>query len=163
ESQKTSATDVNAFVFESRVKEQQAGMEKLIKANGDENPYVLQKELGKTMSDNCTIIRVNKRMKQTLGLIEDLKKRYQTRLGMPDGSTWSNQTLSFARAVWDMMLLSEAITKAAIARDESRGAHFKIPDDLDTRTDIPLDDRAMKRDDAHWLKTTIAAFKQGRC
>jgi succinate dehydrogenase / fumarate reductase, flavoprotein subunit len=115
------------------------------------------------MSDNVTILRINKRMKQTLNLIEDLKQRYQTRLGVPDGNTWSNQTVGFARSVWDMLLLSEAITKAATARDESRGAHFKIPDDMETRTDIPLDDRAMKRDDTHWLKTTLATYRDGRC
>ncbi len=96
-------------------------MKKLLSSKGDQNPYVIQKELGKTMSDNVTIIRINKRMKQTLGLIEDLKNRYQTRLGTPDGATWSNQSLGFTRSVWDMLLLSEAITKAAIARDESRG------------------------------------------
>ena len=160
---KSSAAAAPQSLFDSRVRDQQALMDKLIKASGDQNPYVLQKELGKSMSDNCTIIRVNRRMKQTLALIEDLKSRYQTRLGMPDGATWSNQTLAFTRALWDMLLLSEAITKAAIARDESRGAHFKIPDELETRTDIPLDDRALKRDDQHWLKTTLASFKAGRC
>ena len=114
------------------------------------------------MSDNCSILRVNKRMKQTLDVIADIKQRYQNRLGMPDTSVWSNQTLGFTRSLWDMLLLSEAITKAAIARDESRGAHFKIPDELATRTDIPLDDRALKRDDEHWLKTTLVAYKNGQ-
>ncbi|HVT82892.1 MAG TPA: hypothetical protein VHM90_19800, partial [Phycisphaerae bacterium] len=65
-------------------------------------------------------------------------------------------------ALWDMILLSEAITKAAIAREESRGAHFKIPDELETRTDIPLDDRALKRDDEHWLKTTLVSYQSGQ-
>src|ERR1041384_3922332 len=160
---KGAAADVSPFLYETGVKTQQKITERLLTASGDQNPYLLQRELGKTMSDNVTILRINKRMKQTLNLIEDLKQRYQTRLGMPDGSTWSNQTLGFARSVWDMLLLSEAITKAAIARDESRGAHFKIPDDLETRTDIPLDDRAMKRDDTHWLKSTIATYRDGHC
>lgn len=163
ESQKSSAADAPAAVFDARVREQQVQMEKLLKATGDQNPYVMQKELGRTMSDNCTIIRINKRMKQTLALIEDLKIRYQTRLGMPDGSTWSNQTLAFTRALWDMLLLSEAITMGAIAREESRGSHFKIPDDLETRTDIPLDNRALQRDDEHWLKTTLATYRNGTC
>ena len=160
---KGAAADVNAHVYESRVKDQQKITEKLLAADGDCNPYVLQRELGKSMSDNVTILRINKRMRQTLSLIEDLKNRYNTKLGLPDGSNWSNQTLGFARSVWDMLLLSEAITKAATARDESRGAHFKIPDELETRTDIPLDDRAMKRDDEHWLKTTLATYRDGRC
>lgn len=162
-SQKGSAADVNQFVFEARAKEQQKKYEWLLAANGDQNPYLIHKELGKGMSDNCTIIRVNKRMKQTLGLVEELKARYQTRLGMPDGSLWSNQTLTFARAVWDMLLLSEAITKCAIARDESRGAHFKVPDDMADRHDVPLDLRQMPRDDEKWLKSSLATFKDGRC
>src|SRR2546421_9497860 len=95
ESQRSSAADASASLFDARVREQEANTKKLLAAGGDQNPYVLQKELGKTMSENCTIIRVNKRMKVTLGVIEDIKQRYHTRLGMPDGSTWSNQTLGF--------------------------------------------------------------------
>ncbi len=163
EGQKSAAADAPARIFEAGAGMHEAEMERLLKAAGDQNPYMMQKELGRTMSDNCTIIRINKRMKQTLSLIGDLKQRYQTRLGMPDGSTWSNQTLAFTRALWDMLLLSEAITMAAIAREESRGAHFKIPDELESRTDIPLDDRALKRDDEHWLKTTVAAYVGERC
>ena len=163
ESQKGAASEMSSGIFDAGVRSEQAKHDKLLKASGDQNPYLLQRELGKTMSDNVTIIRVNKRMKITLGIIEDLKNRFQTRLGMPDGSTWSNQTVAFAKAVWDMILLSEAVTLGAIARDESRGAHFKIPDDKADRTDIPLDDRALPRDDQHWLKSTIASFKNGRC
>jgi succinate dehydrogenase / fumarate reductase flavoprotein subunit len=94
-------------------------------------------------------------------MVQDLKHRFVNNLGMPDTGTWSNQTLLFAKAVRDMLALSEAITVAAIARDESRGAHFKIPDDMAERTDISLDARAMKRDDQHWLKSTIVACAGG--
>ena len=97
ENQKASAADVPQAVFEAPLKHQQAATAKLMEAAGDQNPYVMQRELGRTMSDNCTIIRINKRMKQTLGIIEDIKQRYTTRLGMPDGSMWSNQTLCFTR------------------------------------------------------------------
>ncbi len=162
DSVKGAAADVSSHVFEARARDEQKKYEAILNAKGDQNPYLIHKELGKSMSDNCTIIRVNKRMKQTLSLIEDLKERYRTRLGTPDGSTWSNQTLTFTRATWDMLLLSEAITKAAIAREESRGAHFKIPDELETRKDIPLDSRALPRDDENWLKTTIVTLRDGR-
>jgi succinate dehydrogenase / fumarate reductase flavoprotein subunit len=163
ESQKIRAIDAPASLFEAGVEREHARTARLAAAAGDQNPYALHKELGKSMSDNCTIIRINTRMKQTLSLIADLKERYQTRLGMPDSSPWTNQTLAFARSVWDMLLLSEAITTAAIAREESRGAHFKIPDALENHIDIPLDERALKRDDEHWLKTTLATYKDGRC
>jgi succinate dehydrogenase / fumarate reductase flavoprotein subunit len=57
---------------------------------------------------------------------------------------WTNQNLSFARATRDMILTAEAILKGAILRNESRGAHYK--------PEFP------KRDDANFLKTTIATF-----
>ena len=159
----TSATDENPSIFETHLNDQQKLNKKLLTSTGTQNPYALHRELGQAMSDTVTILRINKRMTQTLNLIEDLKHRYQTNLGTPDNNNWSNQTLSFTRSVWDMLLLSEAITKAAIAREESRGAHFKIPDEYESRTDIPLDDRALKRDDTHWLKTTIATLTDERC
>ncbi len=40
-------------VFDARTKEQAALTQKLLNSTGDQNPYVIQKELGKTMSDNC--------------------------------------------------------------------------------------------------------------
>jgi succinate dehydrogenase / fumarate reductase, flavoprotein subunit len=162
ESQRISAADVPQSLFDAAVQREEANAARIAGRTGDQNPYVLHKELGKTMSDNCSIIRVNKRMKQTLNLIADLKQRYQNRLGMPDNSTWTNQTLAFTRSLWDMLLLAEAITTAAIARQESRGAHFKIPDELDAHPEIPLDDRALKRDDEHWLKTTLVSYKNGQ-
>jgi len=44
----------------------------------------------------------------------------------------------------DMLLYAEALLAAALARTESRGSHY--------RTDYP------ERDDANWLKTTLAKF-----
>ena len=156
-----SAAEVPQKLYDDRTQAQKTWEQKLLTSRGTDNPYVIHRELGKTMSDNVTIIRVNKRMKQTLALIEDLKHRFQNNLGMPDTGTWSNQTVMFAKAVRDMLMLSEAITKAAIARDESRGAHYKLPDDKADRMDLSLDARAMPRDDEHWLKTTIVECTGG--
>jgi len=158
---KGSAADVPQALYQAQTTRQEEVQAKLLAAEGDQNPYLLHKELGKTMSDNVTIIRVNKRMQETLALIDDLKGRYQTRLGMPDKSMWSNQTLGFARSVWDMLLLAEAITKGAMAREESRGAHFKIPDELADRHDMSLDARGLPRDDVNWLKTTVVTYENG--
>ena len=43
-----------------------------------------------------------------------------------------------------MLDLSRIVVSGAIARDESRGAHYKPS--------------SPKRDDAHWLKTTLAEW-----
>jgi succinate dehydrogenase / fumarate reductase flavoprotein subunit len=47
-----------------------------------------------------------------------------------------------------MLILARVITLGAIARDETRGAHYK--------PDFP------ERDDANWLKTTKASYNGGK-
>ena len=70
-------------------------------------------------------------------------ERYKN-VGVPDHSGWSNQALFFTRQLWNMLVLARVITIGALLRDESRGAHYK--------PDFP------ERDDARFLKTTLARF-----
>lgn len=158
---KSGAAEASQGLFDARVKEQKDWETKLLASTGTDNPYVIHRELGKSMSDNITIIRINKKIKETQSLIEKLKDRFLNNLGMPDTGTWSNQTLSFTKSVRDMLALSEAIAKAALARDESRGAHFKVPDDKAEHHEISLDERSFKRDDANWLKSTLVTCQGG--
>ena len=155
-------SDQSQQLYDAAVEKQKAAQTRLLNSKGSDNPYVLHRELGRAMSDNVTIIRCNSKLRQTLELIESLKDRFQNNLGLPDSGLWNNQSLAFARACWDMILLSEAITMAALARDESRGSHFKIPDELMERHDLPLDQRSLPRDDEHWLKTTLVSYVDGK-
>ena len=97
---------------------------KLLEQKGSENPYLLWQEMGKAMTDNCTVVRYNDRLDATLQQCEGWKDRYN-RVQLSDTGMWSNQNLSFTRALRDMILMSEAVLKGARLRDESRGAHFK--------------------------------------
>jgi succinate dehydrogenase / fumarate reductase flavoprotein subunit len=63
---------------------------------------------------------------------------------LSDTGMWTNQNLSFTRALKDMILLAEAVLKGALLRNESRGAHYKPA--------FP------ERDDANFLKATIATY-----
>lgn len=82
-------------------------------------------------------------MQQAYRLLGELRDRYKY-VRLSDTGTWTNQNLSFTRALGDMLIYAEAILAAAIARKESRGAHY--------RSDYP------ERDDANWHKTTIAKW-----
>jgi succinate dehydrogenase / fumarate reductase flavoprotein subunit len=115
--------------------------EKVKAMDGPENPFDIWRELGNSMTENMTVVRYNDRLEKQLGTIRDLMDRYQ-RIGVSDVSGWTNQTIPFTRQLWNMLVLAEVMTKGALLRDESRGAHYK-PDFAD-------------RDDARFLKTTVA-------
>jgi succinate dehydrogenase / fumarate reductase flavoprotein subunit len=137
------ANAVPQDVFDATVKQETDRMQWLIKNEGPENPYLLWQEMGQWMTDNCTVVRYNEKLEQTLARCQEWKERYQ-RIKLSDTGMWTNQNLSFARAVRDMILASEAILKGALLRNESRGAHFK--------PQFP------NRNDAEFLKATIATF-----
>ena len=139
--------DVPESAFEQVLRQEHAKQDALIESDGDENPYLLWQEMGKWMTENCTVVRYNERLQKTLDRCQEWKQRY-TRVKLSDTGMWTNQNLSFARAVHDMIALSEAILKGALARDESRGAHFK--------PEFP------ERDDKNFLHTTVARFDAER-
>jgi succinate dehydrogenase / fumarate reductase flavoprotein subunit len=139
----TASADVPQDVYDAVVKQEQQRQDWLVNNQGDENPYLLWQEMGKWMTETCTVVRHNERLEECLNRLQDWKGRYK-RVKLSDTGMWTNQNLSFARAVRDMILEAEAILKGALARNESRGAHFKpaFPD----------------RDDANFLKATLAEY-----
>ena len=137
------AVDVPDETFAAVVRQEEAKQEALIRSQGDENPYFIWQEMGKWMTDNCTVVRYNDRLQQTIDQLATWKERYK-RVRLSDTGMYTNQNLSFARALGDMLINAEAMLRGALARDESRGAHFK-PD-------------FAERDDANYLKTTVASY-----
>src|SRR6184192_4022927 len=135
------AADIPQSVFDQGVAQETERQNWLIKNDGTENPYLLWQEMGKWMTDNCTVIRHNEKLEDTLNRCEEWKRRYQ-RVKLSDTMMWTNQNLSFTRALRDMIILAEAILKGALMRNESRGAHYKPA--------YP------ERDDLNFLKATIA-------
>ncbi len=128
-------------VFASEVRRQQESEADILRMDGGENAYQLHEELGQWMTQNVTVVRHNDRLEKTLDKISELRERYH-RINIQDTSRWSNQSVSFTRQLWGMLELARVITLGALLRNESRGAHFK--------PEYP------ERDDANWLKTTIA-------
>ncbi|MGH7727055.1 MAG: succinate dehydrogenase flavoprotein subunit [Candidatus Eiseniibacteriota bacterium] len=116
---------------------------------GRENPYRLHQELGEMMNEHVTIVRHNAKLREVEQRLLKMKQRWQD-LNVLDDSGWSNPSLVFVNQLWNMLELAHAITKAALLRDESRGAHYK--------PEFP------HRNDADWLKTTIARWSaEGPC
>lgn len=138
-----SVEDISSSVFDREVKLRADWYDNLLKMDGSENAYVLHKELGEWMTNNMTVVRYNSKLEETVVKIKELKQRYAN-INMSDTARWNNQAASFTRQLWNMLELAEAMTKSALLRNESRGAHYK--------PDFP------ERNDEDFLKTTIAAW-----
>ena len=135
--------DIPQSIFEREQKQEQSFMDTIYRMDGTENVYQLHQELGNWMTENVTVVRYNKKLQETDNKIQELIQRWNC-IKLVDKGKWANQEAAFTRHLRHMLQLARVITLGALARDESRGAHYKpeFPD----------------RDDANWLKTTMASF-----
>lgn len=127
-------TDVALRAEEARIR-------RLMASTGRERAWEIRDELGKVMSQNLGIFRTEKSMGQTLRIIQDLKVR-ASRVWLQDHGKIFNTDLIQALELRSLVEIAETIVAGALAREESRGAHY--------RSDFP------RRDDENWLKHTLA-------
>jgi len=130
-------------VFERETRRQEDAYARIMRLDGPENAYALAREMGEWMTANVTVIRQNRKLRDTDDKLLELKDRFG-RIGLSDRGRWANQEVAFVRQLWNMLELARVITLGAFRRDESRGAHYK--------PEFP------NRDDARWLKTTKARW-----
>ena len=119
--------------------------DRVAKMSGPENPYQIWKEMGELMTDNVTVVRDNRKLKETDDKLRTMMDRWW-KVGVPDTGRFANQSLIFTRQLWNMLELARVITVGALLRNESRGAHYKpeFPD----------------RDDVNFLGTTRASWSK---
>ena len=137
----TNITDSSVFAREQNRQDEMN--QQLVSQQGSENPIRIWKELGDLMTEHVTVTRVNKDLEMTHAKNQELQARYK-KMNLSDRTQWSNQTLTFARELGNMLILARVITAGALCRNESRGAHYK--------PEFP------ERDDSKWLKTTRAKW-----
>jgi succinate dehydrogenase / fumarate reductase flavoprotein subunit len=88
-----------------------------------ENPYAIQHELQESMQDLVGIVRTESEMQQALVVIDGLWKR-EARAGVSSHRQYNNGWHT-AMDLKNLLTVSEAITRAALLRKESRGAQFR--------------------------------------
>jgi succinate dehydrogenase / fumarate reductase flavoprotein subunit len=96
-----------------------------------ENPYTVQADLQAMMQDLVGIVRQESEMKEALVKLAALKARAE-RVGV-GGNREYNNGWHTAIDLSHLLMVSEAVTRAAIERKESRGAHFR--DDFPAKSD----------------------------
>ena len=130
---------------ESAIKRDEEKFEKLKKSAGKERHGLLKSELQEEMRANVGVFREENAMKKALDKIGELKERAKN-IGRDDKSKTFNTDIVEAFEFSNILLIAEVITRGAILRKESRGAHY--------RTDFP------ERDDSNWLKHTLATLDE---
>ncbi len=116
------ASAVNEAEVENIAIECLAPLENSEEPNG-EGPFQIQYELQDLMQDLVGIVRTKKEIEEALERIQELKKRSKT-VSVP-GNREYNGGWHTALDLHNLLTVSEAIARAALAREESRGAHFR--------------------------------------
>jgi len=109
-----------------------------------ENPFAVHADLEDCMHNLVGIIRVESELQQALAELEKLRHRAQhVRV---EGNRYFNPGWHMALDLQTMLTVSEAITRSALLRKESRGGH--------TRSDFP-------GTDPHFARVNLVARRDG--
>jgi len=111
-----------------------------------ENAQHIRVELAAAMMDDCGVFRTQETLDRMTLKLRELRARYAN-VAITDSGRVFNTELLEAREVGYLLDCAEATVAGALARQESRGAHF--------REDFP------ERNDTDWLKHTLAYRAEG--
>ncbi len=107
---------------------------------------VIRADLQETMVNLASVLRTGAGLTECRSRLRDLQERFR-RTRPEDRSETFNTDLLETLEIGYLLDVSEALVASALARTESRGAHF--------REDFP------RRDDAHWLRHSLIFRRNG--
>jgi succinate dehydrogenase / fumarate reductase, flavoprotein subunit len=113
----------------------------LLAQEGSVRAWQIRDELGQLMSLNLGLVRTRESMSAAFSALKTLNYRAIS-IAIQDKGRVFNTELVQAFELQSLLDVAETIIASALAREESRGAHY--------RSDYA------KRDDAQWLKHTLA-------
>jgi len=120
---------------------------RLLEGDGPEKVAAIRNELQDQMQVNVSVVRDAEELNNMQAIIDSLKARY-TRVSLQDKGKVHNSELTEALELGNMLDLADCMVAGALAREESRGGHY--------REDFP------KRDDARFLAHTLIWKEDGR-
>ncbi|QFR49224.1 succinate dehydrogenase flavoprotein subunit [Sulfurimonas lithotrophica] len=113
----------------------------ILNNNGDETVPGLRVELQDTMTENAGAFRTKETLEKAVAKVKEIRARFKN-IRIKDKSKVFNTELQEAIELGHMIDYSAFIVESAIARNESRGAHYR--EDFE------------QRDDENFLKHTMA-------
>ena len=125
----------------------QESLNRLTTNVGGESVASIRTEMQQVMMDQVSVFRTEAGLKEVLATLAELRVRYH-RVDVRDRSLRFNTELQEALELGYLLDVAWVTTVAALARRESRGAHY--------REDCPT------RDDAQWLTHSLAFLRDER-
>jgi succinate dehydrogenase / fumarate reductase flavoprotein subunit len=116
-------------------------VERLYSSTGGESAARIRSALQNEMDEYVSVERSEQGLRRALDTIDGLQEAYRNVQIQDKGKTFNTELVEALEQGF-LLECAEATIHGALGRQESRGAHY--------RTDFP------KRDDANWLKHTLA-------
>lgn len=136
----------NEAVLKDYVQRDNERLSKLFSSSGNRNQWDIRDKMKTALMGRAGIFRDKKGLEEALGEVKRLIGEYDD-IGLSDKGKNMNMELYRAVELFGSLVVAEALVMGALAREESRGSHF--------REDFP------KRDDEKWLKHTIVNYNNG--
>jgi succinate dehydrogenase / fumarate reductase flavoprotein subunit len=112
-------------IDEAQVAAAEAELTQLLAGPGGEDPYALHAELQRTMQDGVGIFRDGEGLAAAVAKLEELERRAADARS-PAGGTAFNPGWHLCRDLRNMVVVAQAVTRAALLREESRGAQSRL-------------------------------------
>jgi fumarate reductase flavoprotein subunit len=136
--------DIPTALVREAVAAERAKLDALLHGRGTERADAIKVEMQQAMTDGVGIFRRGADLEEAVRRLQALILRSR-HIGLRTHADGPNPELVTAYRTQKMLKVALCIATGALARTESRGAHF--------REDFP------RRDDAHWLNRTLANWK----
>ena len=138
--------DINTKIVEDQLAKEEQYLNVLLEKNGKYNVYEIKNKMRDIMWEKVAIFRDGENLAKAVSELEELYKEAGN-VTIKSKTLSANPELEEAYRVPRMLKLALCVAVGARDRTESRGAHY--------REDF------LKRDDANWLKRTLASWKEG--
>ncbi|MFJ1756739.1 succinate dehydrogenase flavoprotein subunit [Kitasatospora sp. NPDC088134] len=111
----------------------EALVEGLRESTGTESVAKIRQELQESMDTNVSVYRTGKTLQQAVEDVAALKERFKN-VSIQDKGSRYNTDLLEAVELGNLLDLAEVLVVSALAREESRGGHYR--EDFPTRDDV---------------------------
>ncbi|MFO1407960.1 MAG: fumarate reductase flavoprotein subunit [Steroidobacteraceae bacterium] len=139
-----SGIDIPTSLVQDFLAAERAKLDGLLKGDGPEQADAIKREMQEIMTAKVGIFRTGADLEEAVHRLQALLVRSR-HIGLRHPVDGPNPELVTAYRTQKMLKVALCIATGALARTESRGAHF--------REDHP------RRDDATWLRRTLATWK----